>query len=276
MQGFPGKTTTAGFDAMVGRAAAVRRRASPGRGPGAAPASDLYATAYAAHDLADVIRALHAGPVDLYGDSYGSWFAQSFASRYPHLLRSVVLDSTYSLVHLSPWYASSATTARTAFPPRLRPRPGLHRAGRRRPVAAADAARRASPHAPRGGMDAQPPGRARARNGVGADDGRSDVGRGLRPAALPRSGRGRPGGAARRHPAAAASRRRGRAGRQRDSGLWPRTTPTGSTSPSPASTIRSSSTCARRFAARLAQLRASIRTAPAAALGRSRRGSGCR
>ena len=69
----------------------------------------------AAHDLADVIRALHPGPVDLYGDSYGSWFAQSFASRYPRLLRSVVLDSTYSLVHLSPWYASSATTARSAF-----------------------------------------------------------------------------------------------------------------------------------------------------------------
>jgi pimeloyl-ACP methyl ester carboxylesterase len=115
LQGFPGKTITPRFDAMV--AACGRRLAGalPGRGPGATPASDLYATAYATHDLADVIRALRAGPVDLYGDSYGSWFAQSFASRYPHLLRSVVLDSTYSLTHLSPWYASSAATARSAF-----------------------------------------------------------------------------------------------------------------------------------------------------------------
>ena len=115
LQGFPGKTITPRFDAMVAACGRHLARALPGRGPGATPASDLYATAYATRDLADVIRALGAGPVDLYGDSYGSWFAQSFASRYPHLLRSVVLDSTYSLVHLSPWYASTATTARTAF-----------------------------------------------------------------------------------------------------------------------------------------------------------------
>ena len=115
LQGFPGNTTTASFDAKVGACGKRLGQALPGRGPGATPASDLYATAYAAHDLADVIGALQAGPVDLYGDSYGSWFAQSFASHYPSLLRSVVLDSTYSLVTLSPWYASTATTARTAF-----------------------------------------------------------------------------------------------------------------------------------------------------------------
>jgi pimeloyl-ACP methyl ester carboxylesterase len=115
LQGFPGKTITPRFDAMVAACGRRLARALPGRRPGATPASDLYATAYATRDLADVIRALGAGPVDLYGDSYGSWFAQSFASRYPQLLRSVVLDSTYSLIHLSPWYASTATTARTAF-----------------------------------------------------------------------------------------------------------------------------------------------------------------
>jgi pimeloyl-ACP methyl ester carboxylesterase len=115
LQGFPGKTITPRFNAMVAACGRRLARALPGRPAGATPASDLYATAYATHDLADVIRALHAGPVDLYGDSYGSWFAQSFASRYPGLLRSVVLDSTYSLVHLSPWYASTATTARSAF-----------------------------------------------------------------------------------------------------------------------------------------------------------------
>lgn len=115
LQGFAGKTITPRFNAMVAACGRRLARALPGRRAGATPASDLYATAYATHDLADVIRTLHAGPVDLYGDSYGSWFAQSFASRYPQLLRSVVLDSTYSLVHLSPWYASSATTARSAF-----------------------------------------------------------------------------------------------------------------------------------------------------------------
>ncbi len=115
LQGFAGDTTTPAFDAMVGACGRRLGRALPGRGAGATPASDLYATAYAAGDLADVIRALGAGPVDLYGDSYGSWFAQSFASRHPALVRSVILDSTYSLVHLSPWYASSATTARAGF-----------------------------------------------------------------------------------------------------------------------------------------------------------------
>jgi pimeloyl-ACP methyl ester carboxylesterase len=115
LQGLAGNTTTPEFDAMVGACARQLAHAMPGRGAHATPASDLYATAYATGDLADVIRALRAGPVDLYGDSYGSWFAQSFASRYPSLLRSVVLDSTYSLVHLSPWYASTATTARAAF-----------------------------------------------------------------------------------------------------------------------------------------------------------------
>jgi len=115
LQGFAGNTTTASFDQKVGACGHSLQQALPGRGAGATPASDLYATAYAVHDLADVIGALGVGPVDLYGDSYGSWFAQSFASYYPSLLRSVVLDSTYSLVDLSPWYASTATTARTAF-----------------------------------------------------------------------------------------------------------------------------------------------------------------
>ena len=104
LQGFAGDTATNAFNAMVGIC-----------GRHLAGASDLYATAYAAGDLAGVIRALHTGRVDLYGDSYGSWFAQSFASRYPSLLRSVVLDSAYSVTRLSPWYASTATTARDGF-----------------------------------------------------------------------------------------------------------------------------------------------------------------
>jgi pimeloyl-ACP methyl ester carboxylesterase len=78
-------------------------------------ASDLFNTAYSARDVSGVIQALKLGPVDLYGDSYGSWFAQVFASRYPAELRSVTLDSTYQVLDLDPWYSTTAVTARRAF-----------------------------------------------------------------------------------------------------------------------------------------------------------------
>ena len=44
------------------------------------------ATAYAADDLAAVMRALELGKVDLYGDSYGTFFVQEFVARLPFLL----------------------------------------------------------------------------------------------------------------------------------------------------------------------------------------------
>jgi pimeloyl-ACP methyl ester carboxylesterase len=78
-------------------------------------ASDLFNTAYSARDVARVLRALRLGRVDLYGDSYGSWFSQVFASRYPGLLRSVTLDSTYQVLGLDPWYTTTVITARRAF-----------------------------------------------------------------------------------------------------------------------------------------------------------------
>ena len=40
-------------------------------------------------------RARRSPTVDLYGDSYGTFFAQVFAGRHPDLVRSVVLDSAY-------------------------------------------------------------------------------------------------------------------------------------------------------------------------------------
>jgi pimeloyl-ACP methyl ester carboxylesterase len=78
-------------------------------------ASDLFNTANSARDLAVVLRTLETGPVDLYGDSYGTWFSQTFASRYPSLLHSVTLDASYQVRGLSPWYATSATVAHSAF-----------------------------------------------------------------------------------------------------------------------------------------------------------------
>jgi pimeloyl-ACP methyl ester carboxylesterase len=78
-------------------------------------ASDLFTSAPAAEDMAGVITALGLGRVDLYGDSYGSFFAQVFAGRYPQMLRSVVLDSTYETTGLDPWYRSSFDSMPAAF-----------------------------------------------------------------------------------------------------------------------------------------------------------------
>ena len=61
------------------------------------PRRDDYDTSQSVQDLAVVLNAIHAGKVDLYGDSYGSYAAQAFAIRYPHRLRSLVLDGTYQL-----------------------------------------------------------------------------------------------------------------------------------------------------------------------------------
>jgi pimeloyl-ACP methyl ester carboxylesterase len=85
------------------------------RGGGWVHASDLFNTAYTARDVSGVLRVLHLGRVDLYGDSYGSWFSQVFASRYRGQLRSVTLDSTYQVLGLDPWYTTTVVTARRAF-----------------------------------------------------------------------------------------------------------------------------------------------------------------
>jgi len=85
------------------------------RGGGWVHASDLFNTANSARDVSLVLRALRLGRVDLYGDSYGSWFAQVFAARYPAALRSVTLDSTYQVLGLDPWYRTTVITARRAF-----------------------------------------------------------------------------------------------------------------------------------------------------------------
>jgi pimeloyl-ACP methyl ester carboxylesterase len=77
--------------------------------------SDLYGTANAARDLADVLAALETGPVDLYGDSYGSYFGQTFAARHPQLLRSLTLDATWPVLGTDPFYLSTIETARIAF-----------------------------------------------------------------------------------------------------------------------------------------------------------------
>jgi pimeloyl-ACP methyl ester carboxylesterase len=77
--------------------------------------SDLYTTAIAAHDVAVLLRRLQTGKVDLYGDSYGTFFSQVFTSRYASMLRSVTLDAAYPVSQTNPWYPHAIETARTAF-----------------------------------------------------------------------------------------------------------------------------------------------------------------
>lgn len=60
------------------------------------PAYAAYTSAEATHDLEAVRRALGLGRVFLYGDSYGTFFGQAYAVRYPSSLRGLVLDSAYS------------------------------------------------------------------------------------------------------------------------------------------------------------------------------------
>jgi pimeloyl-ACP methyl ester carboxylesterase len=109
LQTFEGRTSGSAFAKRVGDCAEqIDRRFGP-------HASDLFATAYAVDDLAAVIRALGLGKVDMYGDSYGTFFVQHFVARHPEALHSVVLDSAYSPRDLDPWYASSGAAARTAL-----------------------------------------------------------------------------------------------------------------------------------------------------------------
>ena len=85
------------------------------RGGGYVQASDLYTTADAARDVALLLRRLNPGKVDLYGDSYGTFFGQVFTARYAGLLRSVTLDSAYPVSQTDPWYPHTIITARQAF-----------------------------------------------------------------------------------------------------------------------------------------------------------------
>src|SRR5215218_9703967 len=103
------------YDRRVAACGDQLNTARPLPGGGFVHGSDLYGTANAARDLADVLTALETGPVDMYGDSYGSYFGQTFAARYPQLLRSLTLDATWPVLGTDPFYVSTIETARIAF-----------------------------------------------------------------------------------------------------------------------------------------------------------------
>jgi pimeloyl-ACP methyl ester carboxylesterase len=114
VQNYTGVSSGPGFPKLVARCAKQLERRYRRRGR-SAHAADLFATSYAVADLAALLRRLRLGRVDLYGDSYGTYFAQSFMSRHPRRLHSVILDSTYPVRHLDPFYASSGEVARRAM-----------------------------------------------------------------------------------------------------------------------------------------------------------------
>jgi pimeloyl-ACP methyl ester carboxylesterase len=69
-----------------------------------------YRTEAMADDLDDVREALGFDEITLYGDSYGSFLAQSYAFQYGDRLNALVLDSTYQLEGEDPWYPSLPRT----------------------------------------------------------------------------------------------------------------------------------------------------------------------
>ena len=77
--------------------------------------ADDYGTVRSADDLAAVIAKLQLPSVSLYGDSYGTFFTQTFAGRHPELIRSIVLDGAYPTYGESGWYPTQGPAMRNAF-----------------------------------------------------------------------------------------------------------------------------------------------------------------
>jgi YVTN family beta-propeller protein len=77
--------------------------------------ANLYGTAIASDDIAAVLDALGIGKATLYGDSYGTFMAQTFAWRHPDRVRAIVLDAAYPVVGQDPWLSSVAPQIRDAF-----------------------------------------------------------------------------------------------------------------------------------------------------------------
>lgn len=76
----------------------------------------LYSTALAADDLAAILDALGVRQVGLYGNSYGTYFAQVFALRHRDRVRSLTLDGADALDGPDmAWYPNYAPAMREKF-----------------------------------------------------------------------------------------------------------------------------------------------------------------
>ncbi|MFM1966213.1 MAG: hypothetical protein RL134_1938 [Actinomycetota bacterium] len=74
-----------------------------------------YGTEASADDLAAVLDALQIDKVDMYGDSYGTFFGQVFAGRHGDRLRTLILDGAYPTYGESAWYPTQGPALRRAF-----------------------------------------------------------------------------------------------------------------------------------------------------------------
>jgi pimeloyl-ACP methyl ester carboxylesterase len=79
-------------------------------------AANAYGTGAAADDLAAVLDKLRVPVVNVYGDSYGTYFAQTFAVRHPGRVRAVVLDAAFGVEGLDPWIRQESIGLRMAWP----------------------------------------------------------------------------------------------------------------------------------------------------------------
>jgi pimeloyl-ACP methyl ester carboxylesterase len=77
--------------------------------------SDLYGTGLAADDLDAILSALGVGQIDLYGDSYGTFFGETYSARHPQRLRALVLDGAYPVKGQSAWWPEVGVAMRYAF-----------------------------------------------------------------------------------------------------------------------------------------------------------------
>jgi pimeloyl-ACP methyl ester carboxylesterase len=79
------------------------------------PLAERYGSAFAADDLVAVLDALGIDRIDLYGDSYGTFFAQTFAVRHPERVRTVTLDGAYPIDATDPWWRDTNRAIVDAF-----------------------------------------------------------------------------------------------------------------------------------------------------------------
>ena len=77
--------------------------------------ANAYGTGAATDDLAAVLDKLGVPVVDIYGDSYGTYFAQAFAVRHPGRVRAVVLDAAFGVEGFDPWIRQESIGLRYAW-----------------------------------------------------------------------------------------------------------------------------------------------------------------
>ena len=95
-----------GIGSYVDAVAACARRLGP--------AANAYGTAAVADDMHAILKGLEIAKVDVYGDSYGTYAAQTLALHHPQDVRSVVLDGAFDQ-SFNPFEPESSASLREAW-----------------------------------------------------------------------------------------------------------------------------------------------------------------